>query len=45
MNANIERDNALREQGEVGNAINLNPKRTKKIDRVIAGLKLPQRWL
>lgn len=36
-----ERDNDLRQQVEVGKAKNLNPKRTKKIDRVEAALKLP----
>lgn len=36
-----ERDNALVEQGEVGKAKNLNPKRIKKIDRVEAALRLP----
>jgi len=32
-------DNALREQGEVDKAANLNPKRIKKIDRVEAALR------
>lgn len=41
MNTPIRNDNALREQGEVCKAINLNPKRTKKIDRVIAALEQP----
>jgi len=43
MNTNHQNGKApeLRQQSEAGNATNLNPKRIKKIDRVIAALKLP----
>jgi hypothetical protein len=41
MNQNPERDNAGLQSGEVVKAINLNPKRIKKIDRVEAALKEP----
>lgn len=34
-------DNALREQGKVGKAKNLNPQGIKKIDRVIAAMEQP----
>lgn len=43
MNTNHQNGKApeLRQQSEAGKEINLNPKRIKKIDRVIAALKLP----
>lgn len=41
MNANLERDNARWPAGVSTEATNLNPKRIKKIDRVIAALELP----
>lgn len=43
MNTNHQNGKApeLRQQSEAGNATNLNPKRIKKIDRVIAAMSLP----
>lgn len=41
MPAHNEKAPELRQQSEAGNANNLNPKRIKKIDRVIAAMSLP----
>lgn len=41
MNTNLECENTRWQAGVSTEATNLNPKRIKKIDRVIAALKLP----